>query len=171
MSTYMSIIIWSVYFIIAIWDLRDNKIPNKLLLLLLCVSFVNNLYYSVSYVHFLEYFYAGMIFFLGGLLLYFIHAMAPGDVKMLGVVGFSVGLDNLSSVAYWIGVSTVIIGLLYGLFSMSDRLNSVSDMYHRYKLILLSANSISGGAEHYSNKLRMPFAPVVVIGLALHSYF
>lgn len=171
MSTYISIIIWGIYFVIAIWDLRDNKIPNKLLLLLLCVSFINNSYYSSNYLQLWDYFYAGGIFFVGGLLLYFIHAMAPGDVKMLGVVGFSVGLDNLSSVTYWIGISTVIIGSLYGLFSMSERLNSVSDMYHRYKLILLSANSLSEGADHYSKKLRMPFAPVVVIGLALHSYF
>ncbi|WP_345776519.1 A24 family peptidase [Vibrio sp. 99-70-13A1] len=111
--------------------------------------------------------------FLIGLLLFFIKAMAPGDVKLLGVVGYYIGFWNIPNFMFYTLISGAIVGSLYSLQVLADNPNQFKLLVNRYSTTFLYgkvSEDILSNAEH-SKKLRMPFGPVVVIGLALYSYF
>lgn len=98
--------------------------------------------------------------------------MAPGDVKLLAVVGFLVGLPQLQSVGYWIIISSGIVGVFYALYysiespRFGDKVkkNANKLSVQQEALMLATRNTVM-------KKTVMPFAPAVVIGLALHQYF
>jgi prepilin peptidase CpaA len=100
--------------------------------------------------------------------------MAPGDVKLLGVVGFWLGWGNLIDATLWIALSSVLIGLLYAIMNRAESGSSIKQLVSKYSMIAAYGSSsqaaISSG-EKIERKLRMPFAPVVVIGLAMYQYF
>ncbi|MEI8633723.1 A24 family peptidase [Vibrio sp. PP-XX7] len=112
-----------------------------------------------------------MLFALG-FVFYLLRAMSPGDVKLLAGTGVYLGWEGLSQGIFWIAISGVIVGMMYGVLSRHQPVHPLSEMVSldstdRRKSV---PDKRSSGLQT-QNKLQMPFAPVVVIGLALHSYF
>jgi prepilin peptidase CpaA len=163
-----------LFTVIAVSDAREFKIPNKWLLMILLLSFFIKVLDSKSLTVLMYSLLAGLIFFIGGLALYFLGAMAPGDVKLLGVVGFWLGWGELISAMQWIAVATVVVGSFYALMQVAITGHKIKSSMEYYVTYLASKKILkSSSTEVMTNtdKLVMPFAPVVVIGVALHSYF
>lgn len=172
---------WVVMIIIAINDIRWHRIHNNLLILLLLflvVRFltppvdINQIFYSI---------YGAIAFFAFGLVLFFLRAMSAGDVKLLFVVGAYVGWGNLVESGVYIIFSGGIVGALYLLYSVSqsgDKFSFLAKNYFFNRWILRGIqyspekeSAVSFHHARYRNNLTMPFAPSVVIGLAMFSYF
>lgn len=169
----MNVIFWGCLFLIAVYDARENRIPNYLLLLILFLLTLKiiNQGESLEYVAYLIA--SGVILFTVGLAFYFLGAMAPGDVKLLGIIGIIVGWDSLLLASYWILISGGLVGSFYLFNRLSNEPSGSKMLFNKSSLFMLYGHSTSKiiSVSSHSEKLRMPFAPVAVIGLALHSYF
>ncbi|MFM2588991.1 prepilin peptidase [Vibrio sp. TBV020] len=170
----MDIIIWMVLFAVAVSDAKEHKIPNYLLMVifaLVCADIIlidknfSLLFYSLT---------TGITCFIVALLLYFLKVMAPGDVKLLGVVGFWVGSEHILGSVYWIAISSVIVGLFYAVLRLADSPEQLRTKLNKYSMLAqfgTSGTKVLQAPKKMEEHYRMPFAPVVVIGLALYFYF
>ncbi|KDN28133.1 prepilin peptidase [Vibrio sp. D420a] len=158
MSTYISI--WVILLLISFYDLSENRIPNKLLVLLLIFGF----FYGFQEVGLKEQALGLLLYFSSGLILYFIKVMSAGDVKLLGVIGMIFGASSIVDVGYYILMASGLIGTMY-LFLF--KVNTLE-----FQGCSLSVNPLNKQIHaRYKEKITMPFAPSVVIGLAMYSYF
>lgn len=163
---------WSILFIIGIKDAEKHRIPNKLLFILILLVIIEWVAMNPSLAILQEKALGGILMFAIGLLLFCLKAMAPGDVKLLAVVGFLVGLPQLQSVGYWIIISAGLVGVFYAFyysiesprFGNRSKKNTNKLTIQQEALMLATRNTVM-------KKTVMPFAPAVVIGLALHQYF
>ncbi|MFA0523925.1 prepilin peptidase, partial [Vibrio sp. 10N.222.52.C3] len=96
-------------FFISFYDLSENRIPNNLLIMLIIVGFS----YGFQQVGVKEQILGVVIYFSGGLLLYFLKVMSAGDAKLLGVLGGIFGASAIIDVGYYIIISCGLIGLMY----------------------------------------------------------
>ncbi|WP_117235280.1 prepilin peptidase [Vibrio maerlii] len=165
-----SLLIWFMFAVIAVSDAREHRISNASLFLIVMVSFIDILStpepltsLSWSVISFLT-------LFLIGLSAYFLGALAPGDVKLLGVVGFVVGWGSLYETICWILISGVLVGIFYLASFIATRTDYLQYLYQKVlfkspveKTDLFDSNEVS--------KMYMPFGPVVVIGIAMSRYF
>lgn len=158
MSTYISV--WVILLLISFYDLSENRIPNKLLVLLLIFGF----FYGFQEVGLKEQALGLLLYFSSGLILYFIKVMSAGDVKLLGVIGMIFGASSIVDVGYYILMASGLIGTMY-LFLF--KVNTLE-----FQGCSLSVNPLNKQIHaRYKEKITMPFAPSVVIGLAMYSYF
>ncbi|MEZ9834064.1 prepilin peptidase [Vibrio breoganii] len=164
------IIFWSILFLISISDLKEHKIPNVLLVLLITYQTLNLVISDTSILNFVL---GAICMFMASLGLFFVRAMSPGDVKLLGVIGYCVGLDNLLGSAIWITLSAGLVGSVFMIYNFSFL--GISNPVTLFGEPKLFTRINHGGGEtnpwRYGNKLTMPFAPSVTIGLALFYYF
>lgn len=170
----MNTIIWSLIFIIAVSDAREHRIPNYLLLIILVLSTLDKVLYHVDYSLLISSFITGITCFIVALLLYFFKVMAPGDVKLLGVVGFWVGSEHILGTVSWIAVSSVVVGLFYGILRLADSPEQLRTVFNKYSMLFqfgASGTKVLRTPKKMEQHYRMPFAPVVVIGVALYFYF
>ncbi|KJY85005.1 hypothetical protein TW81_01390 [Vibrio galatheae] len=170
----MDVLVWAVLIAIAVSDAKEHRIPNVLLLVVVILVLINKAFILHDYSLLFWSFASGSACFFGALLFYFMKVMAPGDVKLLGVVGFWLGTENTLDAIFWIAVASVTIGMFYAFLRMADRPEQTKVLFRKYSILALygrsslkSMTSNSSQEERY----RMPFAPVVVIGLAMHQYF
>ncbi|EGR0235015.1 prepilin peptidase [Vibrio vulnificus] len=167
-------LIWFCLLVVAVYDARDNRIPNAWLLpltLLACLHWVakgdfSQLFLAIG---------AGVIYFSSGLVLFFLRAMSPGDVKLLGVVGVVIGWDAMGAVAYWVTLSGGLVALFFMMLHYAQYPDSLQKLVGRYSFQAMSGQvpllSVYPSEVVVQGKLTMPFAPAVVIGLALFHYF
>ncbi|HAS6187558.1 prepilin peptidase [Vibrio vulnificus] len=167
-------LIWFCLLVVAVYDARDNRIPNAWLLpltLLACLHWVakgdfSQLFLAIG---------AGVIYFSSGLVLFFLRAMSPGDVKLLGVVGVVIGWDAMGTVAYWVTLSAGLVALFFMMLHYAQYPDSLQKLVGRYSFQAMSGQvpllSVYPSEVVVQGKLTMPFAPAVVIGLALFHYF
>lgn len=156
--------------LIALYDLTENKIPNKLLLVWLgmhCLhlNIVDGSFFSAVC--------GGVLLFVGGLVLYVARAMSAGDVKLLGVVGFVIGLQHVPQAMFFILISAGLIASYYLFYNLSHLGISNPLLAISEPKLLLGSNYQGGNnnISRYQNRLTMPFAPAVAIGLAMFFYF
>lgn len=101
--------------------------------------------------------------------------MAAGDVKLLGVVGFWLGSAHIYQAIFWIAVSSVVVGLFYALLRVAQAPEHAKAMLNKYSLLALYGSSEMKAAcskkVNQGERYRMPFAPVVVLGIAVYFYF
>lgn len=115
----------------------------------------------------------GGVLFSIGFALYVVRAMSAGDVKLLGTVGFVVGLQYSLEALLFILCSAGIVAVFYLLYNLSflgvsNPLVAISEP----KLFLGSNyEGANNNNTRYQNRLTMPFAPAVAIGLAMFFYF
>ncbi|GEA51101.1 hypothetical protein VIN01S_19050 [Vibrio inusitatus NBRC 102082] len=107
------------------------------------------------------------------LILFFLKVMSPGDVKLLGVVGFCVGFDNLLGTTIWIIFSSGLMGIIFMSYNFSFLgISNPIALINEPKLYTrINKNSKNVNPWRYGEKLTMPFAPSVTVGLALFYYF
>ena len=168
----MSFIYWILFSVLAIFDARENRIPNQYLCLLLCAAILEIFLSSDVTVGMSSAILGGCFFFGLGWTMYLSKAMSAGDVKLLAVVGFIVGWGSLTPVFVSICFATVMVGSFYCFQYLAYKPMLLKQSLTRYQLAAyggLQALKQSGGKSE--DKIRMPFAPIVVIGLAWHQYF
>ena len=96
----------------AIFDIRSRRIPNWLNLSGLILGFALNVFLADRVTAGLKHSAVGMLFaFAVYFVLYLIHAMGAGDVKMMAAVGSIVGPAD------WLGIF-VITALIGGIFAL-----------------------------------------------------
>ena len=171
-----SLVFWALLIIVSVYDVEKHRIPNKILILFLFLYFLSVLNSGFSLDALVASLIGALVLFCSGLILYFLRAMSAGDVKLLGVIGLYIGWGSLLDVSYYILIAAGIIGTLYLLYNRANNSEMTVRRYFEEKLMLVSGISpdIKGKPvvhSRYSNKVTMPFAPSVVIGLAMYSYF
>ncbi|WP_046223367.1 A24 family peptidase [Vibrio sp. ECSMB14106] len=167
---------WMLLIAVSVYDVEKHRIPNKILILFLFVYFLSMFNRNYTFDVFLMSLVGFVAFFCFGLLLYFVRAMSAGDVKLLGIVGMYLGWGQLLDASYFILLSAGVIGSFYLLYNFANSSNFTVKGYFENKLIALGGVAPvidKSGSLHarYSNKVTMPFAPSVVMGLAMYSYF
>ncbi|WP_172972841.1 prepilin peptidase [Vibrio sp. B1Z05] len=168
MNSY--IVFWSLLFLISINDLKFHRIPNKLLLILLSFQALNIHIYELPLGNFLL---GGTLLFFISLIMFLLKVMSPGDVKLLGVVGFCVGLNDVGGCITWIVLASGIIGTLFTVYNFSFLgIKNPLLLINEPKLYTrINTNAQNSNPWRYGDKLTMPFAPSVMVGLALFYYF
>lgn len=171
--------VWFLLMAIAVVDVRERRIPNKLLLLsTLIILIIALMFYSspMDYAYTLA---GGIALFSVGFILFLVKAMSPGDVKLLFVVGAFVGWGDLTEACLYITLAGGLVGLFYLLYNTSlnnEGLFTMSKSYIFNRFLWMQGikpkvEAVGVCHSRYSSKLTMPFAPSVVIGLAMFSYF
>ncbi|SDG66064.1 prepilin peptidase CpaA [Vibrio xiamenensis] len=162
---------WSILFFIAVIDAREHRIPNQFLITLIITVLFEKFVSEHDFFYVIDLFLGCFLFFFFFLLLYFMNVMSPGDVKLMGVVGLWCGWNNAFVTVQFIFLSAVVVGFFYYFLNVAGRSQvkgfitpmSYLSTFH------FSASGVLGNST--CGKLTMPFAPIVVIGLALHQYF
>ncbi|CDT18261.1 hypothetical protein VCR4J2_260170 [Vibrio coralliirubri] len=171
-----SLVFWVLLVVVSVFDVKENRIPNKVLILFMLLYFIIAINSGLTWGSLGTSLVGAAVFFSSGLLLYFLRAMSAGDVKFLGVIGLYVGWGNLLDITYYIIISAGMIAVFYLLYNRANSESLTVKGYFEEKLMLVSGMStstktVSTVHSRYSNKVTMPFAPSVVIGLAMYSYF
>ncbi|MEZ8290033.1 MULTISPECIES: prepilin peptidase [Vibrio] len=171
-----SLVFWVLLIVVSVFDVKENRIPNKALILFVLLYFILLINGGISWDSLTTSLVGAATFFFSGLCLYFLRAMSAGDVKLLGVIGLYVGWGNLLDISYYILIAAGIIATFYLLYNSANSESLTVRNYFEEKLMLVSGMStrtknVSTVHSRYSNKVTMPFAPSVVIGLAMYSYF
>ncbi|MGF1696781.1 prepilin peptidase [Vibrio lamellibrachiae] len=171
----MEYLIWAGLLFVATTDARENRIPNLALLYLLIITLLNQFFSSEPLIAISTSLLAGFIMFFGALIMHMFRIMAPGDVKLLGVIGVIVGWGQLMSTTFWIAVSSILIGALYSCMRMAENPVSFQQVVRKYTMLFAYGKGVKTALSDHTKSntemLRMPFAPVVVIGLAMQSFF
>ncbi|CAM3861100.1 Type IV leader peptidase family protein [Vibrio aerogenes CECT 7868] len=168
----MVFIIWSILFVIAVVDAREHRIPNKLVVTLFAACAIYQWLSTWSITSLMYELSAGLFLFALGLAVFFLRAMSPGDVKLLAGIGVYLGWEGMSQGIFWMAVSSMVVGLMY--LSLPRVLQPDGSFENTIYLPRPGKQNIVPGKQLSGSKgerLQMPFAPIVVIGLALHSYF
>ncbi|QIA64078.1 prepilin peptidase [Vibrio astriarenae] len=174
----LTILIWTNLVVIATYDAREHRIPNILVLTLVVIALLNNWSLFRSSTELTLSILAGCTLFLLSFFLFVLRAMAPGDVKLLGAVGCLLGWPNLGNGVLWICVATVLVGSFYAAYQsaiVSSGRKSTATYIDIPILLNPKAISIAHNVlakpSPFEKKMVMPFAPIVVIGLSMYSYF
>jgi prepilin peptidase CpaA len=171
-----SLVFWMLLIVVSVFDVKENRIPNKVLILFILLFFILSISSGSTWDSLAISLVGSAVFFVSGLFLYFLRAMSAGDVKFLGVIGLYVGWGNLLDTSYYILIAAGIIATFYLLYNRANNESLTVRSYFEEKLMLVSGVSTNtrnspNAHSRYSNKVTMPFAPSVVIGLAMYSYF
>ena len=171
-----SLVFWVLLIIVSVYDVEKHRIPNKILILFLFLYLFSVLNNGLSIDTLVSSLIGGLVLFCSGLALYLLRAMSAGDVKLLGVMGLYIGWGSLLDASYYILIASGMIGILYLLYDRASNSEITVRKYCEEKIMSVSGISPNMKGEfvthsRYSNKVTMPFAPSVVIGLAMYSYF
>ncbi|MFA0459214.1 prepilin peptidase [Vibrio breoganii] len=175
---FISLFYWALLFTLALYDLREHRIPNVILVIMIVARLFELLYFDIHLL--LTSLQSGCILFGVGLALFVVRAMSPGDVKLLFVIGFITGISNTSSLLYWILIAGGVVALFCYLHRKANVpvqmpiSRKIKNIW--YKLITIHAPKSQAEIKNakisrYGDKLVMPFAPSIVIGLAMFYYF
>ncbi|MFA0442269.1 prepilin peptidase [Vibrio sp. 10N.222.51.C12] len=159
--------IWSVLFIIAVFDAKENRIPNTLVTLLLGVIFVHlyTFYGSMSAIP-LHYYQGSAVAFVFCFILYLGGLMGAGDVKLIAAISLFVGLDHLLSFA----IAIVLTGAVLSVFYLAQKF-AISQVNIRQHVRNYMAHNIYGRLNKAPIKaieMRIPFAPAIAVALAFY---
>lgn len=171
-----------ILFVVGVFDTREHRIPNLCVLLIFIFALIMKLVDGVSGISILHDFAVGCVFFIFGFMLFLLRAMAPGDVKLLGAVGFFLGWENALAGALYIAAAMIIIGAFYYFYFHAQTCHppvftTIKDHLSHAELSWLSVGVLFSQyyrvrvAKADSSANRMPFAPVVVLGVSLFQYY
>ncbi len=180
--------IFGTLLVIAVYDAREHRIPNKWVLLLMLLALVMKLnlnsVHDVKPIDLLKDLGSGGLFFLFGFSLYLLKAMAPGDVKLLGGIGFLIGWNHMMAGLSYLGVAMIVVGAFYFLYFRAQTchasfLSSARDYFSRNAFRPVSTYIFFRQYKYLNKQLskqsdivyRMPFAPVIALGIALYQYY
>ncbi|MBD0787522.1 prepilin peptidase [Vibrio sp. Y2-5] len=161
----MEVTVWSVLFLIGVFDAREQRIPNFWVLILLILGIVSSF---GSPVDISERLISFSVLFVFMLLIYIVGGVAAGDVKLAAVIGYLVGWEELIFFSFAFAFSCVFIGFMYQLLKHLS--SGTKYGYWGYKAVLVSV-SFSSMTPMQSNATYMPLAPVMIVALAINSYF
>ncbi|GMQ46378.1 A24 family peptidase [Vibrio sp. 10N] len=167
----MNLAIWTLLFLIVVYDLREQKIPNKLIVLLALIVFLSLLSnegfgteQALSSI-------GGAAFALAiGLVLYGLGVFAAGDVKLIAVLSMWLGYSNVGNFY----ISSVFCGGVISIFFLLERL-SQSNTTFRESINSYITSNVYGRIQRSKTVnpivIKVPFAPAIVSGLIVLPYF
>ncbi|WP_010449991.1 A24 family peptidase [Vibrio rotiferianus] len=158
----MDLLVWGLLIAIGVSDAQRHRIPNKYVLVLFLVVVASLI--STPSTDWLDHVKGGVVTFFICFGLFMVRAMAGGDVKLLAVIGVWLGLSRIGDAMMWVILAGGIVGLFYAALNIASSDKSLSHQVRGYCL-----RKVTPGFRHESH-LVIPFAPVIVIGLAYYSY-
>lgn len=176
----MLLITWGILVVIGVFDARDYRIPNYLVLTLLAVTSVLLISEQISGSGgegIATHLYGFIITFVVGLIFYSLKFMAAGDVKLIAAIGFILGQSSILIWAKYFAASCCFIGTMYWLLnrlqmqSMSKAPNKQPDNFNLINYFWIEGGLIKSDFKQKRNVTYMPFAPVLIIALAMYQYF
>ncbi|EKO3990314.1 prepilin peptidase [Vibrio fluvialis] len=164
----MSILAWVILVLIGVSDAKEYRIPNSWLLILLLISIVSVPFGETQGI-WLDKALGFAIMFVSGLVCYApFKFIAAGDVKLLAVLGFIVGASHIPGYVVDVVFTIIFVGALYWLLNrQSDLTQSVLNPERKGIVCTISQ---SGVVSVNSRTTPMPFAPVLIIALAMYYY-
>ncbi|CAH1572183.1 Peptidase A24 [Vibrio rotiferianus] len=147
---------------IGVSDAQRHRIPNKFVLVLLLVVVASLT--SPPSTDWIDHVKGGVVTFFICFGLFMLKVMAGGDVKLLAVIGVWLGLSRIGDAMIWIILAGGVVGLFYAALNIASNDKSFSHQVRGYCL-----RKATPGFRRESH-LVIPFAPVIVIGLAYYSY-
>lgn len=157
------LVIWFLLIAIGVSDAQKNRIPNKAVLVLLLAVTASVIVHPTGESG-LDHLYGGLVAFAVCFALYLFKVMAGGDVKLLTVIGVWLGLSNLGEVSIAIILAGGIVSVFYLIFHVTSSGVAWSHQIKGYCL-----EKVTPGFRS-SKPIVIPFAPIIVIGLAYFSY-
>ncbi|WP_243974574.1 prepilin peptidase [Vibrio natriegens] len=158
----MILIIWTLLTAIGVSDAQRHRIPNNLVFFLL-LAVLASLCLKQDMEVWLHL--KGMLItFALGFLLYLGRLMAGGDVKLLTVLGLWLGAETMWSVTPFIIVAGGVVGIFYLALHIATSSYSFTEHIRVY-----AVQKVTPGWKN-EQRLVIPFAPAIVIGLAYYFY-
>ncbi|WP_282065213.1 A24 family peptidase [Vibrio rotiferianus] len=158
----MDLLVWGLLIAIGVSDAQRHRIPNKYVLVLFLVVVASLI--STPSTDWFDHVKGGVVTFFICFGLFMVRAMAGGDVKLLAVIGVWLGLSRIGDAMMWVILAGGIVGLFYAALNIASNDKPLSHQVRGYCL-----RKVTPGFRHESH-LVIPFAPVIVIGLAYYSY-
>ena len=166
-----------ILFFAVISDVKRRKIPNFLILFGLISSLFFNLF-SPQGIGFIQWVVGVLIGFICFFPLYFIRAMAAGDVKLMMVVGGFVGFPLVLSAALYSYVAGGILALVIvlGKGQFKQLIHNLRVMITPIYIKMTSGVDVGDGLIRKANLEqasigRMPYALAIAAGTLLALYF
>ncbi|MCZ4373009.1 prepilin peptidase [Vibrio diazotrophicus] len=161
----MSLVIWLLLVIIGVFDAREYRIPNWLVLILLSVSILSSISVTNGNGLFVSNSIALFLMFSLWLPLYIFRIAAAGDVKLAAVLGYIIGWDSLLLYCICFTFSCIFVGFMY------QRIEKMTKgmAYTGYQSVLVSW-AFKDMSPLHNQSTRMPLAPVMIIALAMQVY-
>lgn len=165
-----TIIILSIFIILAFYfDVRTQKIPNKLILIFAPIAVVNSLLVGGV---------TGLLFsvgamFAGGLimmLLYIFKAIGAGDVKAFAIIGLITNIEFVLYCMFYTIIAGGIIGILILLFTRTFLSRMVKVLHYIGSSIILKSTAPMETFKVTEAKT-MPFMIAVLPGAILAFYY
>lgn len=166
----MNICIWGLLITVGVYDARQHRIPNVLLGLLMLAGVIQTLLLDQTFDLFVGQIGAMLMVFVLALMCHIAGWMAPGDVKLLAVIGFLTGFGHLADTFFYIGVSAIFIGVMYGMLNYLLLFKESVSVVGVRVYLMQPIHSRLRRESSRKPELVMPFAPVVVVGVALAQY-
>ncbi len=179
-NRYMQLAIWLVLLLIGVFDAREYRIPNYLVLLLFgvsCAALSITVLNSGELALIVPHIYGFLMAFIVGVLFYALKIMAAGDVKLIAVVGFILGHSALLVLTQYIAFACGFIGIMYWLLNqiqISQQRTVVNRTQNKFNLshyISVQLYQAKNNFKARRNISYMPFAPVLIVALAMYHYF
>lgn len=168
MYTYIDIVLIVMLLVAVIFDLKEQRIPNWLILAALLAALIGHVITGglLGLLFSLKGFGVGLLlliipFMMGG--------MGAGDVKLLGVVGALQGstfvLNAFVSMALWGGLMAVIL-----LIGQRQLIKTIRRLLASAFLALFKMNKLQDSVEASNSGVHFPYALAIALG-AISTYF
>lgn len=174
-----SLFVWGLLVMIGVFDARDHRIPNYLVIAVFSIAILEllvNYHPLIFFIIIRDCFSSMMIFFAISFFIYCCRGMAAGDVKLISVIGFIIGQGSLIDYLQYTSWACVLIGSMYWMLNNLRRSDSSESKLKRPSSLNYLAPKVV--LEHHSPRTinlysvisttHMPFAPILVIGLAMY---
>ncbi len=174
------ILIWLILVVIGVSDAREYRIPNYLILTALgmtSVFLVLEQFNGYGYRNITTHLYGFLITFVVGLVFYLLKFMAAGDVKLAAVIGFILGHGAILIWAKYFAFTCFFIGSMYWMLNrlqmqtMSINTSKPAKGFNLINYLWIEGGQIKSDFKQRRNLTYMPFAPVLIISLAMQQYF
>ncbi|MBY7844412.1 prepilin peptidase [Vibrio fluvialis] len=183
----ISIAVWVLLLLIGVFDAREFRIPNYLLMLLM-VFVISELYLSSDsqWDAALAKQSGGLLVMLiVGILLYLLKVVAAGDSKLMAVIGFLLGFENLTLYAICTCFVCCVVGACFWSLDVlasgakdstckplkeSRVIDSDMNSLKRYYNFETPFYRLSSTLASKKQLTYMPFGPSLIIGFAMTQY-
>jgi prepilin peptidase CpaA len=175
----MPVYVWFLLVVIGVFDAREYRIPNYMVVLLFLLGgYSIELSYSQGLLEQLMPHAIGFMFaFSIGLIFYMLNIMAAGDVKLVASLGFILGHTALIGLLYYLAFSCCFIGGMYWVLNRLNFLNASMETQYKsmgiktFHYFSIKAHQLSSDFKARRNITYMPFAPILIVALAMYQYF
>ncbi len=173
--------LWLILIVIGVFDAREYRIPNYLIVILMVFSSIlltlEQFSSSIGAPGIATHLYGFIIAFVVSLIFYTLKIMAAGDVKLIAAIGFILGHNTILIWTQYFAFTCFFVGIMYWLLNRLQTSSNCKDKREKYvgfnaiHYLFVEGKLIQSDFKQRRNLTYMPFAPVLIISLAMHQYF